>query len=60
MTEQSEPLDLDPETQRLAKADVESTGTRKPASDEVDNARSAEARSTEPGDARAAIEESVE
>jgi hypothetical protein len=60
MTDRSEPLDLDSETARLANADSQSTGTRKPASDEVDVARAAQARAAESGDASAAIEESAQ
>ena len=43
----AEALDLDPETARLAAADVEARGDRKPSSDAVDEERAARARATE-------------
>jgi len=39
---------LSPETARLAAEDNLKTGERKPASDDVDEARAAEARATDP------------
>jgi hypothetical protein len=45
-------LNLPPETARLAAEDNVTTGERKPASNDVDAARAAEARATEPGEKR--------
>jgi hypothetical protein len=44
MNDSTNPKNLEPEVARLTEADLKATGTRKPASDEVDSERAAAAR----------------